>query len=327
MTEVDSLCADPKDYEIYFAQILERKKAKKRGDDDDEERSAIDEAFDRAAAAVEVIEDFDPSSYEREYPLWYEILMKFSLLFYGFGSKMDLLHDFGVRFLGQFGYVVEIDAFSGQPRMLQSAINSVSELMGSGSSSMASLISALQFQHKKAFFIIHSLDSEFINDIDTQNALVAAAQSGCVHVIVSMDRTPYLRMSFYTMMQFHTIPICTNRPYVQEIGFTGTAKSGATLDSIDRFVGVLRTLTLTANGIFKVLLKHQLKTGDGMARLEWADKATSELCVRMQTTFPMQVNEFLDHKLIAEKKDTVCSIPLTHVQLQALMTKLEAEER
>ena len=325
MTEIE-LCENPRDYEVYFAEALMRRGAKKA---ETEEISAIAGAFDRSAVSVEEIPDFDPSPFRPNYAKWYEILLKFSLLFYGFGSKMELLHDFGVSYLGRFGYVVEIDAFSGQPRMLQHAVNALCEAVNAESqaNSMGSLIDALCAQRKKAFILINTLDSDFVSDPETQRSLIAAAQSSCVFIVASIDRVPFFPLSFYTMMQFCTIRVQTNRNYTNEIGFSGSSKSGAVLDSIDRFVSVLKTLTATANGIYKVLLKHQIKTGDGMTRAEWADKATTELYVRMQTAFPSQVNEFLDHKLISEKKDTtVCSIPLSHVQLQELMNRLNADD-
>jgi len=88
---------------------------------------------------------------------------------------------------------------------------------------------------------------------------------------------------------------------------------------------VLKTLTGTANSIFRILLKNQIKTGEGLARSEWLDRSISELCIRLQNTFQAQINEFLDHRLIVEKKGSVgiCSIPLSHVQLQALLAVLE----
>lgn len=325
MAEIE-LCDNPRDYEVYFAEALMRRGARK---EESEEISAIAGAFDRAAVSVEEIPPFDPSPFRPRYREWYEILSKFSLLFYGFGSKVELLHDFGVSYLGNFGYVVEIDAFSGQPRLLQHAVNSLCELMDmeSHARSMSDLIAALDMQRKKAFLLINSLDSDFVNDSETRRLLIEAAQSRQIFIVASIDRTPFFPLPFYTMMQFCTVSVETRRNYTNETGFSSNTKSGSVLDSIDRFISVLRTLTATANGIYKVLLKHQIKTGDGMTRAEWADKATTELYVRMQTAFPSQVNEFLDHKLISEKKDTtVCSIPLSHVQLQELMTRLDAEE-
>jgi hypothetical protein len=107
----------------------------------------------------------------------------------------------------------------------------------------------------------------------------------------------------------------------------GAGKSGACLASLDRFTLVLKTLTSTAMGIFKVLLKHQIKTGEGLGKSEWLDKAITEMCTRLQSTFKGQITEFLDHRLVVEKKGTdVYAIPLTQVELQALQKGLEAED-
>jgi hypothetical protein len=49
--------------------------------------------------------------------------------------------------------------------------------------------------------------------------------------------------------------------------------------------------------------------------------------MRLQSTFHIQLNEFLDHRLVGEKKSDVYSIPLTHVQLQALLAALEGTDQ
>jgi hypothetical protein len=171
------------------------------------------------------------------------------------------------------------------------------------------------------------MDSSFINDAETQAALVEAAQSKTIFVVASIDRVPILPLSFFTMMQFCPINVNTNRYYTQEVGLGGAGKTGAALASIDRFTLVLKTLTSTAMGIFKVLLKHQIKTGEGLGRSEWLDKAITEMCTRLQATFKGQITEFLDHRLIAEKKGTdMYTIPLTQVELQSLQSGLEAAE-
>ena len=314
------LLPDPRDYEIFFAQSLSKSSVK-----DVEEISQISGAFDRIAVSVD-LKKFDPAKFIPLYPKWYRILTRFSILFYGLGSKIELIHHFATNFLNKFGYVVEIDGFSDQTRLLQSSINSLCEIAQIGSHSINDLESYLKSKDITATFIIHSLDSSILSEIVANSFLSFAANSKYFHIIATIDRVPLLPLSVMTDLKFYPIQVKTERPYVQEIGFSNSPKTVASNDSIERYVGVLKTLTNVANGIFKVLLKHQIKTGEGLTHNEWCERATSELCVKLHTAFKMQINEFLDHRLITDKKGSdFFTIPLNNVQLQNLLSKLESE--
>lgn len=313
------LLPDPRDYEIYFSQVLSKTKQKKESN----EISEINGAFDRIAVSLNV-DPFDSSKFTEFYPKWGEILSEFSLLFYGLGSKYELLHDFGEHYLSKFGYVIEIDGFSEQSRISQLAINSLCD-MESVSHSITELEKSLKESKRIITFIIHSLDSSIIDDQESRNILIFAARSKWFKVIASFDRIPLLSLSFLTELNFYPIMVKTERQYTHEIGFSKSTKSSSSNDSIERYVGVLKTLTNVANGIFKVLLKHQIKNGIGLTRNEWCEKATSELCVKLNTAFAMQINEFLDHRLISDKNNDTYYIPLNNLQLETLLSKLEKE--
>jgi origin recognition complex subunit 2 len=319
-----SLVANPRDYELYFAAALDRHKAAAASADDG---SPLAAAIDRSAVSLESIPPFDPRPYARLYARWFEALLQFSLLFYGFGSKRELLHDFGC-FLGAHGFVVEVDAFSGQPRLLQGAVGALFDLLDCDAHprTMAALAAALGRRRQRAFLLINSIDSELCADAEARQALLDAADSGSVFVAASADRAPAFPLSFHTRMRFMAVRADTMRPYTQELGFGSGARSGAAADSVDRFVLVLKSLTGTANGIFRILLAHQAKTGDGLQSADWRDRAIAELCMRMQS-FGAQVNEFVEHRLVLERKAGFYAVPLTHVQLRALLAALEAQDQ
>jgi origin recognition complex subunit 2 len=323
MSQELSLVANPRDYEVYFASAIDRHKATATSAEDS---SPLATAIDRSSVSLESIPPFDASPYSPFYARWYEALLHFSLLFYGFGSKCELLHDFAVSILGRRGFVVEIDAFSGQPRLLQSAVNAVFDLIDCDvhPRTMGALATALGRRHQRAFVVVNSIDSDFCADADTREALLDAADSRSIFIAASADRPPAFPLSFYTRMRFMTVRADTMRPYAQEIGFGSGARSGSAADSVDRFALVLKTLTGTANGIFRILLAHQVKTGDGLQRSDWLDRAISELCMRLQAAFRAQVNEFVDHRLVVERKADFYTVPLTHVQLRALRALLAA---
>ncbi|KAK8895065.1 hypothetical protein M9Y10_023507 [Tritrichomonas musculus] len=314
------LISDARDYEKYFYMIAEGQKHSKS-------KTSVDElggAFDRPAVPVDSLKQFNPEIYEPMYPKWYAILQHFPLLFYGLGSKIKLLNHFSTNYLGQFGYVVEADVFSGQPRIFNSIVTAFCEI--SEASSLTSFISKLKSQNLKAFIVLFSIENELMNDIEFQRNLIECANSGCIHIIASIDRMPLFPLRFMSGVKFYPIKVETGGFYTQEIGFSSSSKSSATLNSIDRFAGVLSTLTDIANGIFLILLKHQISTGEGLNRNEWTDMSATKLCVKMKGTFPTTIAEFLDHKLISEKKGgDYFTIPLAPVHLKSLLARLDDE--
>jgi origin recognition complex subunit 2 len=287
----------------------------------------LDGAFEGSAAVCEDNLPFDPSPFQPKYPEWCEILMHFSLLFYGFGSKAELLQDFGRRTLGSLGFVLAVDAFMGHSRMMQIVINSLSELVRPESRTMQGVIAALSKKRQKAFLIINSMESSFLEDAEARKSLIEAANSDCIFIVASIDRLPMMPLSFFTQMKFLPINVNTERFYNQEIAFGSSNKGHNSVGSIDRFTLVLRTLTNTALGIFKVLLKHQIKTGEGLGRSEWLGKSITALCTRLQSTFKGQITEFMDHRLVMQKKgNDVYMIPLTPLELEALEKGLEQDD-
>lgn len=316
------LISDARDYEKYFYMIAEGQKTSKS-------KTSVSElggAFDRPAVPVDSIKQFDPEKYEPMYPQWYAILQHFPLLFYGLGSKIKLLNHFSSNFLGQFGYVVEADVFSGQQRIFNSIVTALCEVSLSESRSLSSLIANLQARNLKAFIVLFSIENELMNDTEFQFNLIQCANSGCIHIIASIDRTPFFPLRFMSGIKFYPINVETNGYYTLEIGFSSSNKSASSLDSIDRFAGVLSTLTDIANGIFLILLKHQISTGEGLSKNEWTDMSATKLCVKMKGTFSTTIAEFLDHKLITEKKGgDYFTIPLPPVHLKGLLLKLDEE--
>ncbi|OHT11641.1 hypothetical protein TRFO_03843 [Tritrichomonas foetus] len=319
--EID-LIADARDYEKYFYMVAEGPRSTNSKTD----ISEIAGAFERQAVPVKSNKPLDTTEFEKSYPKWSLILQKFSLLFYGLGSKIELLRHFSKNYLGKFGYVVEADMFSGQSKLFNSTITALCDVSFAENNTLTSLIQNLKSRNQKAFIVLHSIDHEALNEHDFQNNLIQCAESGVIHIIASIDRTPLLPLRFLSGMKFFPIKVETDRYYTQEIGFSNNTKSGSSLDSIDRFVSVLKTLTDTANGIYRVLLKHQISTGDGLNKNEWTDMAATKLCVKMKGTFTTNVTEFLDHKLITEKKGgDFYTIPLQPLQLKTLLSKLDGE--
>lgn len=306
------------DFEKYFQlHSIKNKKTRKN-----ENENKMAGAFDRSAVSIEAQPPFDPEPFEQYFEHWNEILKRFPLLFYGLGSKIELLRAFAEDMLVDQGYVVEVDGFSGQPRLIQNAISQLCDLE-QVKKNVDTLNRSLRTLRRYAFIIVHCIDDDCMSDDDTRRDLIEIVNSSNIFLIASLDRIPLWSLNFYTSMKFFTINVNTNRLYSQEIGFTMSAKSAVVLDSIERYDIVLKTLTETARVVFGVLAKYQMKTGKGLTASAWQDKAQAELFIRMRDSFNTQKNEFLDHKLIAQKKDTdLYTIPLSQQQLSALMERL-----
>ena len=312
------------DFERYF-MINSAKPEKTRRNKNEAE---MEGAFDRTAVSIEALPPFDPSPFVSQYDHWDETLKRFPLLFYGLGSKIELLRDFAQEKLVDQGYVVEVDGFSGQPRLIPQAIASLCEIEDTTKKNVDSLNSTLRTLRRYAFIVVHCIDDECMNDKETQKYLMEIAKPRSnIFLVASLDRIPLWSLNFFTSMNFFTIRVDTHRLYSQEIGFTMSSKSAVVLDSIERYDVVLKTLTETARVVFSVLAKHQMKHGTGLTASEWQDKAQAQLLVRMRDSFNTQRNEFIDHKLIAQKKNSdIYTIPLTQQQLEALINRLYPTE-
>lgn len=307
------------DFEKYF-QLHSTKNKKSRKNENENKMAG---AFDRSAVSIEAIPPFNPEPFEKDFEHWDAILKRFPLLFYGLGSKIDLLRAFAEQMLVDQGYVVEVDGFSGQPRLIQNAIASICELEGTTKKNVDTLNRSLRQLRRYAFIVVHCIDDECMSDNETRKDLMEIANSSNIFLVASLDRIPLWSLNFFTSMKFFTINVDTNRLYSQEIGFTMSSKSAVVLDSIERYDIVLKTLTETARVVFGVLAKHQMKTGKGLTASAWQDKAQAELFIRMRDSFNTQKNEFIDHKLVSQKKDSdLYTIPLSQQQLQALMDRL-----
>ena len=307
------------DFERFF-QIHAQKPDKARKNKWEAEMAG---AFDRSAVSIEALPPFDPSPFVSQYDHWLETVKRFPLLFYGLGSKIDLLRNFAREKLVDQGYVVEVDGFSGQPRLIPQAIASICEIEDV-KKNVDSLNAALRTERRYCFLIVHCIDDDCLNDNETRRYLMEIAKPRSnIFLVASLDRIPLWSLNFFTSMRFFTIRVDTYRLYSQEIGFTMSSKSAVVLDSIERYDVVLKTLTETARVVFGVLAKHQLKHGTGLNASEWQDKAQAELLVRMRDSFNTQKNEFLDHKLIVMKKNTdLYQIPLNQQQREALINRL-----
>ena len=321
--ELDSF-SNLHDFELYF-KINSSKSSSKKSKN---KNSNISGAFERAAVSIDTIEPFDSSKFHNNYEEWFQILQNFPLLFYGFGSKIELLRDFSQFYLSDYGYVIEIDGFSSQNRLLQNSLTVICNLIKISKKNVNEINNTLKKLNTNLFIIIHTIDSECLNDEDSQNILIDFVKSSNIFLISSLDRTPFWSISFFSSMNFYSIPLNTNRFYSQEIGFSASSKSTVITDSIERYDIVLKTLTENARVVFLILAKYQLQGESGLSAHEWSDKAQSELCVRMRDSFSVQLNEFLDHKLIIQKKvnNDIYTIPLSKTQLEALVSRIENKD-
>lgn len=321
-TRVSELERKPKDYEIFFEANISKSHRKKK----ESEIVELGGAFDLVSTTYEDQPEFDPSPYIEKYESWFQQLIYFSLLFYGAGSKHDLLHHFASSLLEKYGIVIEIDGYSNQQRQMQECVRSLCQIMSIQSENAQSVINRLNSKREHAFIIIHSFDAETI--LDNDSIRIVAQLNGCkyIHFVVSFDRIPYFPIEFFSKMNFLTININTYQPYTAEMQFAKeSTKGNDVMDSTGRYIAILSTLTANAKGIFKVLIKHQLKTNEGLNIHEWAEKATEELCVNVTNSINNNIIEFKDHDLLTEKKGDAYAVPLSHGQLQALCTQLEGE--
>jgi len=236
---------------------------------------------------------FDNSSFER----WArELVEGFNLLFYGVGSKRNILNDFAKRVSGR-GHVTVVNAFhpSVTVRDMLASIARVPGVQSTSSSALTMESVAEYFAESDSphlFLIIHSLD----HSPKLARAISSLALSPHIHIAASIDRfnSPLLfsasqlaarkGASIFSDCATKNIgynwlwhDLTTLAPYTSELAFadptsiSGASSSRARVDTTNPVSGpltetaalhVLAAVTVKAKKLFSLLAAKQLENAD-----------------------------------------------------------------
>jgi origin recognition complex subunit 2 len=130
-----------------------------------------------------------------------ELLQGFNLLFYGFGSKREILNNFATQFCSNRGHVVIANGFQPAFNLKDffqciegkiSGIDALSPLSSSAPESQARRICSFFSQsprHSHLYIIIHNIDAPAFRSPRSKSCLSLLALQPSIHLVASIDHT------------------------------------------------------------------------------------------------------------------------------------------
>ncbi|KAI8992127.1 origin recognition complex subunit 2-domain-containing protein [Mycotypha africana] len=282
---------------------------------------------------------------------WYfELHSGFNLLFYGYGSKRNLLNEFAQTCLTE-GPLIVVNGFfpsvSIKDILLKITAGAL-ELTGP----TGSLQDHIQFicdyfaednrEYECLYILIHNLDGANLRNERTQAALSMLASATNIHVIASVDHiNTGLLWDNVKSTRFNWIwhDATTFDNYLVETSFENSLLvRSSEVGGARGAKYVLDSLTTNARGVFKILAEHQLQEmaesnmegrGNetvGLTYGQYYQKCRDQFFVSSDLALRTELTEFRDHKLISTKKaldgTEIFYIPLDQNTLTGLVEQL-----
>ncbi|KAJ3092452.1 Origin recognition complex subunit 2 [Quaeritorhiza haematococci] len=218
------------------------------------------------------------------FPQWYfELKSGFNLLFYGFGSKVELLNDFARKFLRD-GPVMIIEGF--HPNMsfnviLQDLLEKVLDPPTIPSNIVDQVALARKYfenpeqakpagkksgnrKFQRLYILIHNIDGENLRSEKSQSTLSMLASIPGIHMLASIDHiNAHLMWDNVRHSRFNWIlhDATTFEPYTRETTFENQlmVKANTAELGVRRVLFVFKSLTGNAKKVFKILAEYQME--------------------------------------------------------------------
>ncbi|NXO51855.1 ORC2 protein, partial [Aramus guarauna] len=241
----------------------------------------------------------------------------FNIVLYGLGSKRDLLEKFRTSVLQDSVHLVVNGYFPSIT--VRSILNSITEEVLDHIGTFRSPLDQLEFIIKRfkedssleLYVLIHNLDSQMLRGERSQQILAQLSSLPSIYLIASIDHinAPLMwdqaKLSLYNWLWYETT---TFSPYVEETSYENSLlvqQSGSL--ALSSLTHVLRSLTLNARGIFRLLAQYQLENKDnpsypGLSFQDFYQQCREHFLVNSDLTLRAQLTEFRDHKLIRTKR-------------------------
>jgi origin recognition complex subunit 2 len=301
--------------------------------------------------------EFLTDMHKQHFPQWYfELQSGFNLIFYGYGSKRNLLNEFAESTLlngplivvnGFFPSITIKDILLKITTGLQSAETATNIKIGGQLSDHLKYIcdyfSDSSREYPSLYIVIHNLDGQNLRNEKTQTMLSILANSPNIHLIASIDHiNAGLLWDNVKSSKFNWIwhDITTFDDYLVETSFENsllirTSELGGARGA--KFV--LDSLTSNARGVFKLLAEHQLTEMEisnmdgkgnesvGLSYSQYYQKCRENFFVSSDLALRTELTEFKDHKLISTKKTLdgteIFYIPLDKSTLLSIIEQLD----
>ncbi|KAF9584896.1 Origin recognition complex subunit 2 [Lunasporangiospora selenospora] len=298
--------------------------------------------------------------YEEQFPQWYfELISGFNLLFYGYGSKRQLLTHFATTVLTDAPLIIVNGYF---PTL---GIKEILDRISSGAMKYSGPTGTLQEQvaliHgyfaqpdrdiQKIYLLIHNIDGGALRSEKTQSALSVLASSPHIHLIASIDHiNANLLWDTVKAARFQWVwhELTTYKTYLTETSFENSimVRQGELGPRGIQFV--LASLTSNGRGLFKILAEHQIQTDRdagiemgssggksgkvaldaGMPYQALFKRCQEAFLVSNAVTFRTQLTEFRDHRIVQSRKapdgTEILYIPLAAGVLEGILEKMSS---
>eukprot|EP00127_Corallochytrium_limacisporum_P000200 Clim_evm17s7 gene=Clim_evmTU17s7 len=242
----------------------------------------------------------------------------FNVLFYGLGSKRNLLHDFARRFYHGKHRITVVNGFFPDisvDKVLQAlAIDhcgAPSLSQAPNAAAAAKRIGAkLQELERHVVLVVHNIEGQGLRKPHAQTALSILASSPFVHVIASIDHVngPMLwdtsSASRFNWVWQHA---ATYQPYTVETSFESTITMKTDNVTISSLRSVVDAVPATGKKIIRYLIaltlaayKSDGKCDRGISLSQWQQRCRKAFVAAKGEAFMKQIHEFVDHSVIKE---------------------------
>ncbi|KAI8981488.1 origin recognition complex subunit 2-domain-containing protein [Pilobolus umbonatus] len=265
--------------------------------------------------------------HKQHFPQWYfELHSGFNLLFYGYGSKRNLLNEFAQSTLVN-GPLIIVNGFfpplSIKDILLKITAGALEVAAPTGQiqdhvSYICNYFSRDDREYESLYLVIHNVDGPNLRNERTQNILCSLASAPNIHLVASVDNinAAYL-FNNVTATRYNWIwhDVTTFENYLVETSYENTLlmKSGE-FGTSRGIQYVLASLTSNARGVFKILAEHQLAEMElnnmegkgnesvGLSYNQYYQQCRQGFFVSSDLALRSELTEFKDHKIISIKK-------------------------
>ncbi|NXD80076.1 ORC2 protein, partial [Halcyon senegalensis] len=266
------------------------------------------------AAEIRELED----NHETLFTKWMlQLHLGFNIVLYGLGSKHDVIEKFRTGQLQDTVHLVANGYFPGIT--VRSILNSITEEILRYTGTFRSPLDQLAFivrslredSSLELYVLIHNLDSPMLRGETCQQILALLSSLPSIYLVASVDHInaplmwDHAKLSLYNWLWYETT---TFSPYMEETSYENSLlvqQSGSL--ALSSLTHVMRSLTLNARGIFRLLAQYQLENKDnpsypGLSFQDFYQQCREAFLVNSDLTLRAQLTEFRDHKLIRTKR-------------------------
>ena len=265
----------------------------------------------------------------------FELEMGFSLLFYGFGSKIELIEEFCIQRLPDSPIII-VDALSYKFNPAEFGLQLKSHLSGDSSigrdteleALYSSLCTDLSQMQSRMTLLLCGLEKLQVEDLKLIS-MIAQVQN--IFFIAMIENPDFVAQSLESRLQkrfqfvFHDLT--TFVPYNYELGSIADSiaaeehRTEMPRKSLESIKYVLASLPAKSLKLLKLLVDAQLR-GKPLSRAQTARLAMDSFIISSENGLLLLLNEFIDHQIMQITDQDVIVVCLESEELPKLRSLL-----